>query len=50
VYRGFAWDVALNGNGHVMAVGSPYDSSPATGINGERDAPGNGWIGAIWLY
>jgi hypothetical protein len=50
VYRGFAWDVALNDNGHVMAVGSPYDSSPATGINGERDAPGNGWIGAIWLY
>jgi hypothetical protein len=50
-FRGFAWDVALNDNGHVMAVGSPYDDSTTTGINGERnDGPVNGNSGAIWLY
>jgi len=33
-----------------MAVGSPYDDSKATGINGNRaDASGTD-SGAIWLY
>jgi hypothetical protein len=50
VPRGFGWDVKLNENGHVLAVGSPYDDSNATGINGDReDASGND-SGAVWLY
>jgi hypothetical protein len=50
VARGFGWDVKLNDNGHVLAVGSPYDDSKATGINGNRaDASGTD-SGAIWLY
>jgi len=51
VHRGFGWDVALNHNGHVMAVGSPYDDTSTTGIDGAReDESPTVDSGAIWLY
>jgi hypothetical protein len=48
--RGFGWSVALNDNGHLLAVGSPYDDSTATGINGNREDASGTDSGAIWLY
>ena len=42
--------VALGDNGNVLAVGAPYDSSAATGIDGERDDDSAPQRGAVWLY
>ena len=42
--------VALGANGNVLAVGAPYDSSAATGIDGERDDDSAPQRGAVWLY
>jgi hypothetical protein len=50
VPHGFGWDVRLNDNGHVLAVGAPYDDSRATGIDGDRDDASGSDSGAIWLY
>lgn len=48
--RGFGWDVRLSYNGHVLAVGTPYDDSRATGIDGDREDASGTDSGAIWLY
>jgi hypothetical protein len=48
--RSFGWEVALNQNGHVLAVGSPYDASKATGIDGDREDASLPGRGAVWLY
>lgn len=48
--RSFGWEVALNQNGHVLAVGSPYDASKATGIDGDREDASVPRRGAVWLY
>jgi hypothetical protein len=50
VLHSFGGEVALDRSGKVLAVGSRYDPSNATGIDGNREnqsAPGRG---AIWLY
>jgi len=46
----FGWEVALDRNGHVLAVGSPYDASKATGIDGDREDASIPDRGAVWLY
>jgi len=46
----FGRSVAISGDGSVVAVGSPFESSSATGIGGDQDdnsAPG---AGAVYLY
>jgi hypothetical protein len=49
-FQGFGWDVALNQNGHTLAVGAPYDSSKATGVDGDREDASVLYRGAVWLY
>ncbi|HEV7606341.1 MAG TPA: hypothetical protein VGO61_03350 [Steroidobacteraceae bacterium] len=50
VLHSFGWEVALNQNGHVLAVGSPYDASKAIGIDGDREDDSLPGRGAVWLY
>jgi hypothetical protein len=50
VLHSFGWEVALNENGHVLAVGSPYDASKAIGIDGDREDASVPGRGAVWLY
>ena len=47
-WAGFA--VSLGQNGNVLAVGAPFDSSAATGIDGNRDDTSALNRGAVWLY
>jgi len=48
--HGFGFDVALDQNGHTLAVGAPYDASKATGIDGDREDASVRDRGAVWLY
>ena len=48
--QGAGHAVVLGANGTVLAVGAPYDSSAATGIDGERDDDSAPQRGAVWLY
>ena len=48
--RSFGTEVALDQYGHVLAVGSPYDPSKATGIDGDREDTSAPYRGAVWLY
>jgi trimeric autotransporter adhesin len=46
----FGHSVALGDNASVLAVGAPYDSSAATGINGNPFDVSAPYRGAVWLY
>jgi hypothetical protein len=48
--RSFGQEVALDHGGQVLAVGSPYDASKATGIDGDREDASSPFRGAVWLY
>ena len=48
--RSFGSEVALDYGGQVLAVGSPYDASKATGIDGDREDASSPGRGAVWLY
>ena len=50
VLHSSGWEVSLNQDGHVLAVGSPYDASKATGIDGDREDSSIPASGAVWLY
>ncbi len=50
INQGFGWTVALDQNGHTLAVGAPYDSSKATVIDGDREDASVPYRGAVWLY
>jgi len=50
VLHSFGWGVALDNTGRVLAVGSPYDASKATGIDGDREDASVPDRGAVWLY
>jgi len=50
VLHSFGWEVSLDQFGHVLAVGSPYDASKATGIDGDREDASTSGRGAVWLY
>jgi trimeric autotransporter adhesin len=42
--------LALSCNGRVLAVGAPYESSAATGIDGDRSDTSAPAAGAVYLY
>jgi hypothetical protein len=42
--------VALGDNGRILAVGAPFESSAASGIDGDRDDTSAPERGAVWLY
>ena len=44
------YSLALDQYGRVLAVGSPYDASKATGIDGDREDASVPDRGAVWLY
>jgi hypothetical protein len=46
----FGWRVALDDSGKVLAVGSPYDPSTATDIDGDREDASGTSVGAVWLF
>ncbi|HTU67777.1 MAG TPA: hypothetical protein VMF52_17640 [Steroidobacteraceae bacterium] len=46
----FGFDVALGDNGRALMVGSPEDSSAASGINGDPNDSSAPIRGAAWLY
>ncbi len=47
----FGTSVALSGDGNLLAVGAPLESSAATGINGSQTQdPNSLWVGAVYLF
>jgi hypothetical protein len=42
--------VALNGDGKVLAAGSPEENSGAKGVNGKQDDKSAVGAGAAYLY
>ncbi|MET0534146.1 MAG: FG-GAP repeat protein, partial [Steroidobacter sp.] len=46
----FGAAVALSGDGSVMAVGAPGESSSSTGVGGDQQNNGAGFSGAVYLY
>ncbi len=47
---GFGYVLALSGDGNTLAIGAPYDSSAATGINGNETDHGILGAGAAYLF
>lgn len=47
---GFGEALALSADGQVLAVGSPYDSSAATGIDGDPGNTGATFSGAAYVF
>lgn len=46
----FGYDIALSGDGNTLAVGAPYESSNATGINGDQSNNLNAETGAVYVF
>jgi len=46
----FGMDVFLDQHGRVLAVGSPYDASSATNIDGDREDASSPGRGAVWIF
>ncbi len=46
----FGTDVSLSGDGNLLAVGAPSESSTATGIDGDQHNNGAGLSGAVYLF
>ena len=46
----FGASVALNGAGTLLAVGAPYESSSATGVNGSQNNDSATLSGAVYLF
>jgi hypothetical protein len=46
----FGSDVALSGDGHVLAVGARLESGSTTGLGGDQADNGAGGAGAVYLY
>ncbi len=47
---GFGEALALSADGQVLAVGSPYDSSAATGVDGDPGNTGATFSGAAYVF
>lgn len=47
---GFGEALALSADGQILAVGSPYDSSAATGIDGDPGITGATFSGAAYVF
>jgi trimeric autotransporter adhesin len=46
----FGWSVALSEDGVILAVGAPFESSAATGIDGDQNDNSAGQAGAVYVY
>ncbi len=46
----FGYEMALNHNGNLLAVGAPFDSSAAVRVDGDREDESVPNRGAVWLY
>lgn len=46
----FGIALALNGAGTVLAVGAPFEASPATGINGSQSSDASLDAGAVYVF
>ncbi|MCC5795158.1 MAG: hypothetical protein JJT85_10565 [Chromatiales bacterium] len=46
----FGWSVALAADGNTLAVGSPYEASNATGINGNETDSSEPFTGAAYVF
>ena len=46
----FGWSVALSADGSTLAVGAYYESSSATGINGNQNDNSDSGAGAVYIF
>jgi hypothetical protein len=46
----FGWSVALSGDGNILAVGAEYESSNATGIDGDQANDSAAQSGAAYVF
>src|SRR5690606_3178113 len=46
----FGWDVALSGDGNLLAAGARREDSAATGVNGDEEDDNAGDSGAVYLF
>jgi cysteine-rich repeat protein len=46
----FGWSVALSGDGNTLAVGAVFESSSATGIDGNQADDSAPWAGAVYVF
>lgn len=46
----FGHSLALSSNGNTLAVGTPYESSTSTGINGDQSSIGAYGAGAVYVF
>ena len=46
----FGFSLALSANGSTLAVGSPYESSNARGVNGSQDNADTPGAGAVYVF
>ena len=46
----FGYAISLSSDGSVMSIGAPYESSSATGINGEQNDDTAEYSGAVYLF
>ena len=50
VFQFFGSSVALNGDGNMLAVGAPFESSISTGINSTPNIVANSFAGAAYVF
>jgi trimeric autotransporter adhesin len=46
----FGWSVDLSGDGNTLAVGAVYESSAATGVNGDESDDSRPYSGAVYVF
>ncbi len=46
----FGWDLALSGDGQLLAIGNPKDASSAVGIGSNADDNSESSAGAVYVY
>ena len=46
----FGWAISLSSDGSRLAVGTPYEDSNATGINGNQSNNSAGLAGAVYMF
>ncbi len=46
----FGWSVALGADGNTLAVGTPFESSDTTGVDGDQTNAGASRSGAVYIF
>ncbi|HET9473617.1 MAG TPA: hypothetical protein VFO82_06970, partial [Steroidobacteraceae bacterium] len=49
-FDGFGWDVALSADGYTLAVSAAFESSNATGVNGDQTNNLSQQSGAVYVF